>query len=126
LYVLEIRSDLIQSHKTYEALTPLWLNVSRCPTHVGVRHSYDTCTTLVQTCQRGVQKINFFFIPTLLKSVSDTYKTLVQTCEGKCPNFIFFICFYFFQTYIQRLKMCQNNNIDQWEIKDITFWLHYF
>ena len=97
-----------------------------CPTRVRVRHSYDTRTTLVQTCRRGVKKNNFSFIPTLLKSVSDTYKTLVQTCRGKCSNFILFICFYFSQTYIQRLKMCRNNNIDQWGIKDITFWLHYF
>jgi hypothetical protein len=66
-----------------------------CPTRVRVRHSYDTRTTLVQTCRRGVKKNNFSFIPTLLKSVSDTYKTLVQTCRGKCSNFILFICFYF-------------------------------
>lgn len=40
-------NDNATDYMIYEARTPLGVGVSRCPTHIGVRHLYDTRTTRV-------------------------------------------------------------------------------
>lgn len=40
-----------------EVQTPLRVGVSRCPTHVGVGHLYDTRTTRIGKVKEVLQKI---------------------------------------------------------------------
>jgi hypothetical protein len=96
-----------------------------CPTLVW--HSYDTC----RMAHSGVGKNSIF--PLLWHSF-ERCLTPVRHLYGTCrtsvsKKFIFsllIISLGTYQTYLQKLKICRNNNIDRWEIEDITFWLQYF
>lgn len=72
----------------YEAQTPLRVSMSKGPTRVDIRHLYNTCTTRVRNVIEVFLKNRFFFfVSTLLKSMSDTRMTLIQHVSNNSDKF---------------------------------------
>lgn len=119
----------------YEAQTSLGVGVLQCPTHVSVRHLYDTRTSHVGIVRHMSEKSNkchqknvfFFFASTLFELVSDTvWHSYVRQFSKVLKGFVLFYGPTFLIHFLVKsltskkvkriLKQCHH-----WRIKGINF-----
>jgi hypothetical protein len=118
----------------YEALTSLRGGVSRCPTHIGVRHLYDTC----QNSQTSVGKVtqvspkkSFFSLMrhslnrclTLIHTTRVRQYIQISVSKGICIFLWSNIPYTFFGKISDMSKKVKHvlKQCHQWRIKGINF-----